>query len=75
MGCGVSGWKPISQYPTTAGTPGPVVLARTADKAPMLVLYQHGHFYICPGIPMFYGEKNFGFVTADHVIEYMDIPE
>lgn len=72
----MSAWKPIADYPFVApGELGPAVLARTKDKFPMVVIYRDGHFYPCPGVPMFYGERQFSFLTADNVIEFMDIPE
>lgn len=67
-------WRPISEYPTTVGFQGPLVLARTADKEPFLVVLRDGHFWICPGVPVFYGNHQMGFMTADHVTEFMEIP-
>ena len=67
-------WKPISEYPTTPGEQGPIVLARTKDKEPILVTLLRGNFYICPGVYMFYGERQSGFMTANHVVEFMEIP-
>lgn len=68
-------WRPIKEYPTTAPEPGPLVLARDAEKRPILVLLKDGHFYICPAVPIYYGDKQFGCMTADHVVEFMEIPE
>ena len=67
-------WKPISEYPTTPGQQGPVVLARTKDKEPILVCYLRGQFYVCPANYMYYGEMQSGFMTANHVTEFMEIP-
>lgn len=68
-------WRPIKEYPTNVTEPGPLVLARDAEKRPMLVLLKDGHFYICPGVPIFYGDKQIGFMTADHVTEFMELPD
>jgi hypothetical protein len=71
-------WRPIKEYGSLMASPtdetGPLVLARTEDRAPMLVVYRKGHFVICPGVPMWYGNQQFGFMTADHVVEFMEIP-
>ena len=77
-------WQPISEYPFTERN-SPVVLARTADKTPYLVRYLGLHqrsptdkrpaaFYVCPAVPIFYGEQQLDFVTANHVVEFMHIP-
>lgn len=68
-------WKPIAEYPKDAERP-PLVLARDREKHPYLVIWvaRTGHFNICPGVPMFYGEHQFGFMTADSVVEFMEIP-
>lgn len=71
----MSQWRPIAEYPTNVTKQGPLVLARDAEKRPMIVTLNEGHFYICPGIPMIYGNRQLGFVTADHVVEFMEIPE
>ena len=68
-------WKSIKEYPTTAPNQGPIVLARDAEKRPMLVCLNKGHFYICPGVHMRYGDYQEGYMTADHVVEFMEIPE
>lgn len=70
-------WKPIREYPVVLRTDvqGPIVLARTADKLPLLVVMYKGHFQICPGIHMRYGAAEEGYMTADHVIEFMEIPK
>ena len=68
-------WKPIREYPTTAPESGPLVLARDADKNPMLVLLKYGHFYICPGVPLFYGDRQVGFMTVSNLVEFMEIPK
>lgn len=68
-------WKPISEYPTTPGEQKPVVLARTKEKFPVLVVLKDGHFVVCPAVPVFYGNKQFGVTLADNVIEFMYIPE
>lgn len=69
-------WRPISEYPAVVGDDlGPLVLARDKEKRPMLVLLREGHFYICPAVPIFYGDKQFGCMTADHVVEFMEVPK
>lgn len=70
-------WKPIKEYPVVLPTEiqGPVVLARDAEKRPMLVTLYNGHFQICPGAHMRYGAHESGYLTADHVVEFMEIPE
>jgi hypothetical protein len=68
-------WKPIREYPTTAPEPEPIVLARDAEKRPMLVLLNKGQFYICPGMPMFYGDNQFGCMIAGGLVDFMEIPE
>lgn len=68
-------WKPISEYPTNVLGVGPLVLARDAEKHYYLAVLSKGHFYICPGVPLFYGEHQLAFTTCDHIIEYTDLPE
>ena len=68
-------WRPIAEYPITPGEQGPLVLARDAEKRPMLCLLKEGHFYICPAVPMYYGERQFGCMTCDHIVEFMKIPD
>ena len=68
-------WKPISEYPTNVLDPGPIVLARDKEKNVYLVILNKGHFYPCPGVPMFYGDHQFGFMTCDHVVEFMELPQ
>jgi len=67
-------WKPISEYPTTPGDQGPIVLARTAEKQPLLVVYVEGNFVVCPSVPIYYGHKQFGHLWANDVVEFMEIP-
>jgi hypothetical protein len=69
-------WRPIREYPVVLPKDGqgPIVLARDQDKRPILVVLIDGHFRICPGIFMFYGDHQSGFMTADHVVEFMEIP-
>lgn len=68
-------WKPISDYPTTDPYAAPVVLARDEWKNPVLVVRKDGHFYVCPASPLYYGDRQFGCLIADHVVEFMEIPE
>lgn len=68
-------WRPISEYPTTPGEQGPLVLARTAEKVPYLVVYREGKFFVCPGIPVFYGNRQLDFMTVSSIVEFMEIPE
>lgn len=72
-------WKPIKDYPVEPGVDGaafgPVVLARTEDKVPYLVRLAKGYFFICPGIPQYFGQSQCGFMTISNVVEFMDLPE
>ncbi len=70
-----SPWKPIREYPTDPLNAGPVVLARDKDKVPVLVRMLDGHFVICPAVWLFYGNHQVGVTYADHVVEFMEIPE
>lgn len=73
----MSPWQPIKDYPIEPGpqgASGPLVLARTADKQPMVVLMNNGIFYPCPGVPIFYGHHQVGFMTVSNLVEFMDIP-
>lgn len=79
-------WKSIKDYPKDKA---PVVLARYRINGgsgplelPMLVRWVpdypspiNGHFYICPGVPMFYGKQQFGMMICDHVEEFTELPE
>lgn len=67
-------WKPIREYPCTPGEQGPLVLARLKDKTPVLVVMRDGHFVVCPAVPVFYGDRQMGVMHADHVVEFMEIP-
>jgi len=67
-------WKPISQYPTTPGDQGPIVLARTKEKEPFLVVYVEGQFYECPASPIYYGNRQWGNRTVSGLVEFMEIP-
>lgn len=69
-------WRPIKEYPVVlpAEIQGPLVLARDAEKRPFLVVLYRGHFQICPGVHMRYGANEEGYMTADHVVEFMEIP-
>lgn len=71
-------WRPIKEYPASSvvgDNTGPLVLARDAEHRVMLVVLSKGHFLICPGVPMYYGNNQVGFMTADHVTEFMEIPD
>lgn len=67
-------WKPISEYPTTPGEQGPVVLARCKERVPCLVVYVDGNFVVCPSMFIHYGDKKAGLLYANHVTEFMPIP-
>ena len=67
-------WKPIKDYPTTTPEQGPVVLVRDADRSPMCALLINGRWHVCPGVPMFYGDQQFGFLEC-RPIEFMNIPD
>ena len=68
-------WLPAHKYPTLGPKElGPLVLASFNNdlrtEPPMLVIRVDGHFRSCPGVPMFYGDHQFGFATTDHVVEF-----
>jgi hypothetical protein len=68
-------WKPRSEYPKDKR---PIVIARYNGDwcGPFLVVWSefYGHFYICPGVPMFYGDHQFGMMVADTFDEWHEIP-
>ncbi len=70
-------WKPISEYPTDEDGNGPAVLVRTYDKMPYVVVKQGGKFHTIPGVPTWYGERQFGFMymTDSYLEKFMEIPE
>lgn len=56
--------------------PGPIVLARDANRFPLLVTLQRGHFYIVPGIPVFVGDvKGPSMMTVSNLVDFMVLPD
>ncbi len=71
-------WKPKSEYPKDSESP-PLVIVRHKDHhtGPSLVIWNKvmGHFYVCPGVPMWYGNHQFGLMVNDYFDEFTEIPE
>lgn len=75
-------WRPREEYQTLVDRHNAILTrCKNGLTGPMLVIYSEhgtsagGHFYICPGVPMFYGENKFGMMTHDHFDEWMKIPD
>lgn len=81
-------WKPREEYKTLAEKHNPILTRCRPDPrfqylpyGPMVVIWSTsgsatgGHFYPCPGVPMFYGNNQLGFMTHDNFDEWMEIPE
>jgi len=69
-------WKPMSEYPTDEHGNGPAVLARPGmGLGPLIIRRHNGNFYTIPGIPMWYGDQQFGFMTVNCATEFMELPE
>jgi len=68
-------WRPISEYPTDPLKAGPVVLARDDQGCYFLVCLYQGNFHIVPGHPIYYGNMQVGWLYANHVKEFMEIPK
>lgn len=80
-------WKPRCEYRTLADRHVPILVRCKATggklpaTGPMVVMYSEygptpgGHFYPCPGVPIFFGNNQFGMMVHDHFDEWMEIPE
>ncbi len=75
------GWKPREEYLTLKDRHVPILTRCKTATGPMVVYYtEHGptpggHFYPCPGVPIFFGTNSFGMMVHDHFDEWMEIPE
>lgn len=73
-------WKPREEYKTLVENHKPI-LTRSKWTGPMVVVYTEyeptpgGHFYPCPGSPIFFGNNGFGMLMHDYFEEWMEIPE
>lgn len=69
-------WKPREEYKTLVDQ-HKVILTRctNGDTGPMLVIWCNDHFLVCPGVPIFYGSNQCGWMKHDYFDEWMDIPE
>jgi hypothetical protein len=73
-------WKPRIEYQTLAEHHKPILtrcqpVGQFISSGPIIVIYKDGHFYPCPGAPIFYGNNQCGWWTHDHFDEWMEIPE
>lgn len=76
----IGDWKKREEYKTLQYKHKPILVRSLKDwPTPMVVIwcddYRGGHFYPCPGVPIFYGTQSFGMMVHDHFDEWMDIPE
>lgn len=81
------GWKPRQEYRTLKDRHDPILTRCVGTPTsipatgPMVVIYSEhgsapgGHFYPCPGVPVFFGNHGFGMMIHDHFDEWMEIPE
>jgi hypothetical protein len=69
-------WKPREEYKTLVEFHKPI-LTRMKDGyvGPMVCIWHQGHFYPCPGAPIFFGTHECGWWTHDDFDEWMEIPE
>lgn len=74
-------WKPREDYKTLAAMHRPILTRhKNGLTGPMLVIYSEhgtvagGHFYPVPGVPIFYGDHQFGMMTNDSFDEWTEIP-
>lgn len=68
-------WKPREEYKTLVDHHKPILVRSKDTGSPMVVIWNKGHFYPCPGAPMFYGDHQCGWWKNDSFDEWMDIPE
>jgi hypothetical protein len=81
-------WKPREEYRTLKERHEPILVRSKPvgpqgylPAGPMVVIYTEygptpgGHFYPCPGVPIFYGNHQLGMLKHDDFDEWMEIPE
>jgi len=75
-------WKPRTEYKTLEDEHFPILTRCKGHTGtgPMVVIWSEcgptpgGHFYPCPGVPIFFGNQQFGMMVHDHFDEWMEIP-
>ena len=79
-------WKPREEYRTLQERHFPILtrcrpVGQQLGTGPMVVIWSEngptpgGHFYTCPGVPIFFGNHQFGMMIHDTFDEWMEIPE